>query len=84
MENKNIGLSYGVLSIPLNAQLDEQNVTYDKPTMTRFETERVALNRLRFGSELITESMFRKLTAKLHKNVIKHVAEFEGRSVIKS
>ena len=48
--NKSVGLSYGILSEPLEKQLDKQGLNYDKKKIAQFEKERDAINILRFGS----------------------------------
>ena len=83
MENKNVGLSYGIMSDPLDKQLDEQGLKYDKKVMKIFEAEREAINTLRFGSNLLTDSMVDKILPKLHKKIIEHVAEANCRKVVK-
>jgi hypothetical protein len=83
MENKNVGLSYGVLSDSLSKQLDKQGLKYDKKKIELFEREREAINTLRFGSNLLTDSIIDKILPKLHKKIISHVAEVNGVKVIK-
>jgi hypothetical protein len=83
MTNQTIGLSYGILSDPLNKQLDKQGVKYDKKKIAQFEEEREAINRLRFGSGLLTDSMVDKILPKLHKKIIAHVAKANGQKVVK-
>lgn len=83
MENKSIGLSYGVLSDPLSNQLDKQGFKYDKKKMDQFEKELEAVNTLRFGSGLLTDSMVDKIIPKLHKKIIAHVAKANGVTVAK-
>jgi len=61
MESQTIGLSYGVLSDPLDKQLDKQGLKYDKKKIEQFEAEREAVNTLRFGSGLLTDSMVDKI-----------------------
>ena len=46
MENQTVGLSYGVLSDPLDKQLDKQGLKYDKKKIAQFEAEREAVNTL--------------------------------------
>lgn len=74
MSTINVGLSYGVLSDPLDKQLDMQALRYDKNKIKQFEAEREAINTLRFGSCLLTDSMVDKILTKLHKKIISHVA----------
>jgi hypothetical protein len=83
MENQNVGLSYGVLSAPLSKQLDEQGLKYDPKKMEQFEIECDAINTLRFGSNLLTDSMVEKILPKLHKKIVAHVAKANGKAVVK-
>lgn len=84
MANQTVGLSYGVMSDPLNKQLDKQGLKYDKKKISTFEAEREAINTLRFGSNLLTDSMVDKILPKLHKKIMAHVAKSNGQSVIKA
>lgn len=81
--NQTVGLSYGVLSDPLDKQLDKQGLKYDRKIIGRFQKEREAVNYLRFGSCLITDSMLDKILPKLHKKIIAHIAKANGQSVVK-
>jgi hypothetical protein len=81
--NKSVGLSYGILSEPLEKQLDKQGLNYDKKKIAQFEKERDAINILRFGSGLLTDSMIDKILPKLHKKIISHVAKANGLKITK-
>lgn len=83
MANQTIGLSYGILSDPLNKQLDKLGLKYEEKKIAQFQKELDAVNTLRFGSELLTDSMVDKIFPKLHKKVIAHVAKANGQSVVK-
>lgn len=83
MEKITVGLSYGILSGKLCDQLDKQGLKYDKRKIEIFEKERNAINTLRFGSCLLTDSMTDKITQKLHKKIIAHVAKANGQQVLK-
>jgi hypothetical protein len=80
---KQVGLSYGILAQPLNIQLDKQGFKYNKKTVEVWESERQAINTLRFGSGLITDSMIDKIIPKLHKKIVQHVAKQNGQKVVK-
>jgi hypothetical protein len=82
MANQNIGLGYGIMCEPLTDQLDKQNFKYDFKKMSQFEEERNAINTLRFGSGLLTDSMVDKILQKLHKKIIAHVAKKNGLSIV--
>ena len=84
MADQTVGLSYGVLSDPLDKQLEKQGLKYDKKKIAQFEAEREAVNTLRFGSGLLTDSMVDKILPKLHKKIIAHVAKANGQSVVKA
>lgn len=45
-----------------------------KKKIDLFEAERGAINTLRFGSGLLTDSMIDKIFPKLHKKIVAHVA----------
>jgi len=83
MENQTVGLSYGILSDPLNKQLDKQKLKYDKNKIAQFEVQRGAINTLRF-SGLLTDSMVDKILSKLHKKIIAHIAEANKQAVAKA
>ncbi len=85
MESTNIkiGLSYGIMSYTLDKQLDEQGLKYDKKKISQFEKEREAINTLRFGSNLLTDSMVDKILPKLHNKIMAHVAKANGRKIVK-
>lgn len=83
MENKNVGISYGIIADSLSKQLTQQGLKFDKKKMDIFEEQREALNKLRFGCGLLTDSMASKLTLKLHNKVMAHVAKANNREVIK-
>ena len=82
MLEKKIGLRYGILSDTLEKQLDQQGLKYDKYKIKQFEKEREAVNTLRFGSRLLTDSMVDKIWPKLHKKIITHVAKANKLNVI--
>jgi uncharacterized protein YllA (UPF0747 family) len=81
MSNTTVGLSYGILSEPLDKQLDKQELKYNKKIIAGFESEREAINTLRFGCGLLTDGMVDKMLPKLHKKIIAHVAKSNGKSV---
>jgi len=83
MENQSVGISYGILSEPLDKQLDKQGLKYDKKKIAEFQEELEAVNILRFGSGLLTDSMVDKILPKLHKKIMAHVAKANGMSIIK-
>lgn len=78
-----VGLSFGVMSDPLSKQLDKQGFKYDKDKMKVFQKEADAVNQLRFGSHLLTDSMVNKILPKLHKAIVAHVAASNGKTVKK-
>lgn len=82
MQTQKVGLSYGIISDPLNKQLDKQGFKYNKKVIADFEEERKAINILRFGSGLLTDSMLEKVIFKLHKKIVAHVAKANGEKVI--
>lgn len=74
-ENKSIGLSFGALSDPISKQLEKQGFNFTKKTVEVFEKEVDAINQLRFGSGLLTDSMVDKIIPKLYKKVVAHVCK---------
>ena len=75
MDNKKtLGIGYGIMCEPISVQLDKQGFQYDKKKIDLFEAEREAINTLRFGSGLLTDSMIDKIFPKLHKKIVAHVA----------
>lgn len=79
--NRQIGISFGALSPKLSAQLRQQNFKFDKEKIKIYEMEIDALTRLRFGSGLLTDSMFDKLIKKLYNKIVSHVAARNGLKV---
>jgi hypothetical protein len=73
--NKNIGISFGALSQPLSKQLKSQGFKFNPDKIKTFEKEIDAINQLRFGSNLLTDSMVDKLIQKLYKKIVSHVAK---------
>lgn len=82
MENQTIGISYGVLCESVSKQLNKQGFKYDKKKIQQFEKELDAIHTLRFGSGLITDSLFEKLLPKLHKKIVSHVAKENKMKVV--
>ena len=82
MSNFSISLAYGVMSDPINVQLDNSKYKYNAKKIAVFEKEREAINRLRFGSGLLTDSMVDKILPKLHKKIVAHVAEANGYKLV--
>jgi hypothetical protein len=75
MAHQIVGIYYGVLSEPLSEQLSKQNLKYDKKKVAYFQKELNAINTLRFGTVLLTDSMVDEILPKLHKAIVAHVAE---------
>lgn len=75
MENKQIGLGFVALSDPINVQLKKQGFKFDAKKVAVFEKEVDAINQLRFGSGLLTDSMVEKMIPKLYKKIVQHVAK---------
>lgn len=78
-----IGIRYGVLSDPISKQLSDQGYKFDTKKVTQFQNELDAVNTLRFGSNLLTDSMVDKILPKLHKAIVAHVAKANGLAVLK-
>ena len=83
MKSINVGIGYGIFSEPLDKQIDKQGLKYDKKKIAQFEKERDAVNTLRFGSGLLTDSMIDKILPKLHKKVMAHIAKANGMNLVK-
>jgi hypothetical protein len=73
--NKQIGISFGVVSHPLAEQLETQWFMFDVKKVEVFQKEMNAINQLRFGSNLLTDSMVDKIIPKLYKKIVAHVAK---------
>lgn len=73
-DNSNIGLSYGIMSDKLSKQIKDQGFDFDKSKIEIFQKEVDAINCLRFGSNLLTDSMVDKIIPKLHKKIVSHIA----------
>lgn len=74
-ENRQIGIHFGALADPLSKQLDSQGFKFNKNKIECFEAEIDAINTLRFGSGLLTDSMVDKMIPKLYKKIVAHVAK---------
>jgi hypothetical protein len=81
-ENKKIGIGFGVLSDPISKQLKTQGFKFDAKKVKIFEDEMEAINVLRFGSNLLTDSMVDKIIPKLYKKIVAHVAKENKLSVV--
>lgn len=71
--NRQIGIGFGVMSPPLAEQLTKQGFRFDAEKVKIWQQEIDAINRLRFGSNLLTDSMVDKMLPKLHKIIVKHI-----------
>lgn len=73
-----IEIRFGITSPVLTKQLVEQGFKYNQEQIGVFEKEIEAINRLRFGSQLLTESATHKIWEKLHNKIVKHIMEENG------
>lgn len=78
-----IELRYGAMADHLAKQIKQQKFKFDKEKVDRFDKEKDAINLLRFGNCLLTESMADKLMNKLHNKVLAHIAKANGQQVVK-
>lgn len=83
MGNKTIGIGFGVLSDSISKQLKNQGFDYDKKVVEVFESEMDAINTLRFGNSLLTDSDTDRITKKLYKKIVSHVCRKNKISEIK-
>ncbi len=74
--SKSLKIAYGAISYPLSMQLKMQGFKFDKDRLKRFQKEVDAVNYLRLGSHVMTDSMVDKALAKIHKALGKHIAEY--------
>jgi len=81
-ENRKIGLGFGCLSEPIGKQLKAQGFKFDAKKVAVFEKEVDAVNQLRFGSNLLTDSMIDKIIPKLYKKIVQHVAKENKLSIL--
>ncbi len=75
LQDGKIGISFSVIAPDLSKQLKQQGFKYSATQVKTFEREIEALNQLRFGSCLLTDTLFDKLTTKLYKKIVSHVAK---------
>jgi hypothetical protein len=80
--NCQIGLGFGCLSEPIGEQLKAQGFKFDAKKVAVFEKEVDAVNQLRFGSNLLTDSMIDKIIPKLYKKIAQHVAKENKLSIL--
>ncbi len=74
MDNKEtVLIRYGAMADSLATQLIKQKLKYAKERVAVFQKEIDAINQLRFGSNLLSESMVDKLFNKLHKKILSHL-----------
>lgn len=81
-QNKNVGISFGVLAPKLSMQLKKQKFKFDEKKVAIFQKEMDCVNQLRFHSNLLTDSMVDKCFQKLHKAIVAHVAKENGMKVV--
>ncbi len=74
-EATQLGIAFGVLADSIAKQLKKQGFKFDAKKDDTFEKEREAITRLRFGSHLLTDSEVDRITNKLYKEIVKHVAK---------
>ncbi len=79
---KKIGLGFGILCEPISKQLKKQGFKFNSEKIKDFEKQVDAINTLRFGSGVITDSMMDKIGPKLYKKIVDHVAK-ENKLVVK-
>lgn len=80
---RKIGLGFGVLSAPLVEQLEKQDFKFKEQVIKDFQKEVDAINVLRFGSGLLTDSIVEKIIPKLYKKIVAHVVKENKLSVVK-
>jgi hypothetical protein len=73
--NKTIEINFGAMADRLSKQLRVQGLKFDKEKVAVFQKEMDAITLLRFGSYLLTQSMVDKITPKLYKIIVAHVAK---------
>lgn len=81
--NTQIGLSFGALSEPLSEQLKKQGFKFKEETIKTNQKELDAITQLRFGNQLLTDSMADKLIIKLYRKIISHICKENGIKEIK-
>jgi hypothetical protein len=80
---KTISIGYGILCDPISKQIDDMGLTYNEKEIKGFEIELDAIQTLRFGSGLLTDSMYDKMLPKLHKKIVSHIAKQNKMSINK-
>lgn len=81
-ESKQIGLGFGIMSDSISKQLKDQGFKFNAKKVKIFEQEVEAINRLRFGSNLLTDSMVNKIIPKLYKKIVSHVVKENSLTVV--
>lgn len=82
METQEIRIGYGVLSPPLKEQIKKYGLDFDENTIASYEDCRDAIHILMF-SDLLTDSIKDKLSMKLHKKIMAHLAKKNKKKVVK-
>lgn len=78
MEKKEIGFCYGPLCDPLDKQCEKAGWKFAKERIAQFEKERQAMLTLRFGNRILTDSIYDKLLASLHRKLVSYIAKANG------
>lgn len=76
MSKREFGIGFGILRPSIVQQLDEQGFNYDIERVDRFESDRKAINQLRFADVLI-DSHADKCFGKLLKKIRVHLESCE-------
>ena len=80
-ENKQLRISFGVLSPSLASQLKEQAFKFDKEEVKHFDTLRESINYLTI-SDLITDTVRAKATQKLFNRIRLHVMKLNKLKIV--
>lgn len=80
--NKQLGISFGALSDPIDKQLKSQGFKFDAKKVKDFGVKIDALHHLRFGSYL-SDSEASKVTKRIYKAIEKHVLKENKLIVVK-
>lgn len=81
--NTEIEIHFGALADPIAKQLESQGFSFAKERVEIFQKELDAITQLRFGSHLLSDSMVNSLYQKLHKTIVKHVAQNNKLQIVK-
>jgi hypothetical protein len=70
-----VSLHFGALAVPLEQQLREQKLKFDKEIIKHLTKQEERISHLYFG-DLLTETETRKVRDRLYKKILSHLKEY--------